>query len=324
MLEAIDIASWLGADLIIVVGVILVVAAFLGIGIAAWMLFNPTRTAADRVREFTVGDLEASESLFRGSGGKTGSGVMGGIARLATPSDEERLEADRKRMVQAGIRVSNALEIYNAARVVFTLGFPLVGWLVLPEMQPSYLALCIMVFATGGYYLPSKYVDLRLNARRESLLRPFPDALDLLVSSTEAGLGLDAAFMRVADELSGAAPELSWELQAVNHEIAAGISRQEALHRLDERTGLQEINSLVNVLVQAERFGTSVAQALRVHSNMVRTQRMQAAEEQAARISPKMTIVMIVFLLPALFVVILGPAVVNVVQQLLPTLGGVV
>jgi tight adherence protein C len=177
-----------------------------------------------------------------------------------------------------------------------------------------------MLTATMGYYIPAVYVSVRLSNRQRELLKPFPDAMDLLVSSVEAGLGVDAAFQRVAREIEGAAPELARELQMVNHEVAAGISRTDALRRLDKRTGLQEINSLVNVLTQAERFGTSIASSLRVHSELVRSKRMLAAEERAAAISPKLTVGMIIFILPSLFVVLVGPAVINVINNLLPAI----
>ena len=177
-----------------------------------------------------------------------------------------------------------------------------------------------MLGATIGYYLPAGYVNARLQSRQNSLLKPFPDALDLLVSSVEAGLGVDAAFQRVAKEIEPAAPELARELQMVNHEVAAGIPRIDALRRLDARTGLQEINSLVNVMTQAERFGTSVANALRVHSELVRNKRMLEAEERAAQISPKLTVGMIIFILPSLFIVLVGPAAINVIRNLLPAM----
>jgi tight adherence protein C len=153
-----------------------------------------------------------------------------------------------------------------------------------------------------------------------ALLRPFPDALDLLVSAVEAGLGLDAALQRVAVEMNTAAPELSGELQLVNDEIAAGVHRIEALRRLDERNGLEEVRSLCNVLIQAERYGTSIAKALRAHSHLVRRHRMLRAEERAAKLTPKLTIIMILFILPALFTVLIGPTIVNITQSLMPAM----
>ena len=137
-----------------------------------------------------------------------------------------------------------------------------------------------------------------------------------------AGLGVDAAFQRVAKEIAPAAPELAVELQQVNHEVSGGIPRIQALRRLDRRTGLAEVNSLVNVLTQADRFGTSIAHALRIHSDMVRTKRMLAAEEQAAQIAPKLTVAMILFILPSLFIVLIGPAGINVFRNLIPAMSG--
>ena len=176
--------------------------------------------------------------------------------------------------------------------------------------------------ASLGYYLPAVVLDWRIRQRQASILRPFPDALDLLVCCVEAGLGLDAAFRRVAEEMAPAAPLLAQELSLVNHEIAAGVPRADALKRLDSRTGLSEMGSLVSVLVQADRFGTSVAKALRIHAELVRSRRMIAAEEKAAQISPKLTVVMILFILPALMVVLVGPAIINIAKNLLPTLSG--
>ena len=186
--------------------------------------------------------------------------------------------------------------------------------------EPILIALGILLGMTAGYYAPKLFVSNRRETRQKELMKSFPDALDLLVSSVEAGLGLDAAFRRVSKEMESAAPALARELQAVNYEVEAGIPRTTALRHLDERTGLQEVNSLVNVLLQAERFGTSVAEALRVHSDLVRRKRMLAAEEGAAKISPKLTLAMILFILPLLFTVLVGPAAINVVNNLLPAM----
>jgi tight adherence protein C len=168
-----------------------------------------------------------------------------------------------------------------------------------------------------GYMLPQIYVSSRISARQKSLLQPFPDALDLLVTSVEAGLGVDAAFRRVATELEAAAPELALEFQLVNNEISAGVARPDALKHLAVRTGLKEIKALVNMLTQAERFGTSIARAMRIHSDLTRQKRMARAEEAAAKVSPKLTVVMILFLLPCLFIVLLGPAIIKVKNLLM-------
>ena len=141
--------------------------------------------------------------------------------------------------------------------------------------------------------------------------------MDFLVSTVEAGLGLDAAFRRVADELESTSPELAREFKMINHEVSAGVARTDALKHLAERTGLEEIHSLVNMLTQAERFGTSIAHSLRIFSDITRQKRMARAEEEAAKISPKLTVVMILFLMPTLMVILLGPAGINIKNNFL-------
>jgi tight adherence protein C len=244
------------------------------------------------------------------------------MGALARPADEDEANLERRRLMQAGFRSRGNLEIYSAIRAVLALALPLVLWAVLPTMQLVYLAFFLMLGATIGYYIPSVYVSNSLQKRQDELLKPFPDALDLLVSSVEAGLGLDAAFRRVSVEMESAAPLLAQELQAVNNEVSAGVPRLEALRKLDHRTGLDEVTALVNVLMQADRFGTSVAKALRMHSELVRKKRMLAAEEGAARISPKLTVAMILFILPGLIIVLAGPAFINIVRNLIPAMEG--
>jgi len=297
-----------------------VFAVTLMIAYAVRMLLNPERTARDRVSDLTGGRATQDDGLVAASAPVRG--MTSNLSALAAPSDEDEANESRRRLSQAGFRSRNNLEVFSAVRAGLALSVPLLLWAVLPSMQLEYLLFFLLLAATVGYYLPNFVVSHKIEKRQEALMKPFPDALDLLVSSVEAGLGLDAAFRRVAEEMESAAPVLARELQAVNHEVAAGIPRVEALRHLDHRTGLDEVNSLVNVLMQAERFGTSVARALRVHSDLVRKKRMLAAEEHAAQISPKLTVAMILFILPSLFVVLAGPAVINVIQTLMPAMAG--
>ncbi|MDX1389016.1 MAG: type II secretion system F family protein, partial [Acidobacteriota bacterium] len=152
-------------------------------------------------------------------------------------------------------------------------------------------------------------VDGRVKSRQTSLSRALPDTLDLLVVCVEAGLGLNQALVRVSDEVDRISPEMSDELTVVNLEIRAGTPRDEALRRLGERTGVDDIRSLTSMLLQTDRFGTSIADALRVHSDTLRTKRMQKAEEAAAKTTVKMLFPLIFFIFPAIFVVLVGPAV---------------
>lgn len=283
---------------------------FLTVGGAAYGVFvymNPTRTATDRLREMTgTGtrlNIERDEAVDK---------ITERLATLANPSSDEEKSLLRLRLMQAGYSQRHALEVFNAIRVGLAIGMPLIMSPVAATMSLTYMAGIVVVLATAGYYVPSILIGSMITTRQKKLLKPFPDALDMLVSSVEAGLGLDAAFRRVAEEMETAAPELAKEFQLVNHEISAGVTRIDALKHLAARTGLDEINALVNMLAQAERFGTSIARSLRVHSNMTRQKRMSKAEEEAAKVSPKLTIVMILFLLPCLMVVLIGPAVVNI------------
>jgi tight adherence protein C len=159
----------------------------------------------------------------------------------------------------------------------------------------------------------------RLAKRRQHRIRlSLPDALDLLVVSVEAGLGLDQAIQRVGDELALAHPELAEELRLINLELRAGKARPEALHNLASRTGVEDLASLVAVLVQTDKFGTSVAQSLRVHSDVLRTKRRQRAEEAAAKTGVKMVFPLVICIFPAIWVVTLGPAAIRFVQVLKP------
>jgi tight adherence protein C len=296
---------------------IIAAGCVLGLLIGVRYLLVPTRTAGDRIAELTGQDraqvLTSSPSLGR---------VSMQLGRIAAPASEGERSLLRQRLVQGGFRSRNNLERFLIARTLSAVVPPFLALALLPTPTMPATLFMVLVAAAFGYYLPAQILDWRVRQRQTALLRPFADALDLLVCCVESGLGLDAAFRRVAEEMATAAPELSKELQMVNHEVAAGLPRHEALRHLDRRTGLSEMNALVGVLVQADRFGTSVAKALRIHAELVRKKRMLAAEERAARISPKLTVVMILFILPSLVLVLVGPAIINISRNLWPTLTG--
>jgi len=242
------------------------------------------------------------------------------LSKLATPSDEQQRNLLRQKLLHAGYRNRNAAEVFNGVRVASVFLIPVIAAPFITYLPnaltqlPQWIVLCggTIFAALIGWMGPMYIVNRRVEGRQRKLLAPFPDALDLLVTSVEAGLALDMAFRRVADEVRSAAPELALEFQLVNHEAAAGVPRLEAFRHLAVRTGLDEIKSLVNMMVQAERFGTSIATALRIHGDLVRQKRMAKAEEEAAKVSPKLTIIMILFLMPCLLIVLLGPAAIRV------------
>jgi len=299
---------------VIVVAILAVIAAVVLGGLAVVTLLNPQRTARDRIQELTqTKKKDDASSVLDYRAVRT---VTAQVSKLASP--EANTDAGnllRRRLMQAGFRGRGNVEAFSAVRAGLAFALPIMTLLILPEMNTSQLLMIGLIMASIGYYAPGFVVTSRIEGRQKAIMKSFPDALDLLVSSVEAGLGLDAAFRRVADEIEGPAPVLAAELKAVNQEVTAGVSRVEALRHLDQRTGLEDMKQLVNVLAQAERFGTSVARALRVHADLVRTKRQLKAEEKAAQISPKLTVVMILFIMPSLFAILLGPAMVQVFRQ---------
>jgi tight adherence protein C len=230
----------------------------------------------------------------------------------ASPAEMGKL---RRKLVAAGYRGTEALPVFVGIR----LGCALLAFAVaaLPVFGPPNIGLALGA-AGLGYLLPAMALG-RLERRRQHRLRlALPDALDLLVVSVEAGLGLDQAIMRVGEELPFAHPDLSDELRLVNLELRAGKARAEALHNLADRTGVDDLTSLVAMLIQTDKFGTSVAQSLRVYSDTLRTKRRQRAEEAAAKTGVKMVFPLVFCIFPAIWVVTIGPAAIKIVEVLFP------
>lgn len=226
-----------------------------------------------------------------------------------SPSDTDRT---RGWLIQAGYRESRHMTMYLGARVFMALvGF---GVVVLTSGLNSPL---LLVGVTGlGFFIPRFLLKRKIKARQMRIRLGLADALDLTVICVEAGLALDQAVMRVGEDLKHAHPDLSNEFSLFNLEMRAGKPRAEALRNLVSRTGVDDIKSLVATLVQTDRFGTSVAQALRVHSDSLRTERRQRAEEQAAKTTIKMVPPLVVFVLPSIIVVTLGPAIILLYRTL--------
>ena len=236
----------------------------------------------------------------------------------AVPRSASETGKLRKRLVQAGYRGHEAVAVLFGIRLGIALLLFIVGTMPLVG-RPN------LMFALGGcglgYLLPAMVLG-RIAKRRQHRIRlGLPDALDLLVVSVEAGLGLDQAIQRVGEELAFAHPNLCEELRLVNLELRAGTGRVEALRNLAERTGVDDVASLVAMLVQTDKFGTSVAQSLRVHSDTVRTKRRQRAEEAAAKTGAKMVFPLVFCIFPAIWVVTIGPAAIKFVQVIFPMVG---
>jgi len=249
--------------------------------------------------------------------------VAAPLAALARPRREDEKGRLARQLAQAGLRSPHAASIFLGARMVLAvagLGVYLAVAAHRAEPLRGGPALGVILFAVG-YYLPAVWLARRTRQRQAAIDRGIPDALDLLVTCVEAGLGLDAALQRVADEIALAHPVLSRELQLTFLEVNAGIRRGDALRRLADRTGVADLKTFAATLNQTEMFGTSIADALRIQADGMRIRRMQRAEEKAATVPVKLTIPLVLFILPSLFAVIIGPAVMNIVKTLLPMLG---
>jgi tight adherence protein C len=278
---------------------------------AAAYALMPNRAAAidRRLEELTIGREREEKPRFQAI-----SGVLKRLGEKA-PRSAKELGSLRLRLVQAGFRRDEALTTFFGIRIFFALAlFMLFSTSIV--LRPN---LTLALGALGlGYILPGMALA-RLAKRRAHRIRlSLADMLDLLVVSVEAGLGLDAALTRVGQELAFAYPELADELRLINLELRAGKPRAEALRNLADRTGVEDLSSLVTMLIQTDKFGTSVAQSLRVYSETLRTKRRQRAEEAAAKTGVKMVFPLVICIFPAIWVVTIGPAAIRFVTVLFP------
>jgi tight adherence protein C len=243
--------------------------------------------------------------------------TLAGLGNLV-PGESAPTPRTQLMLIRAGYRSSQALSAMRGFKVLTPIAFVALVFITgVYKWNPFMIPLVAIAL---GYLFPDMFLNWRMNARQHKLRRGLPDGLDLLVICVESGLGLDQALMKVAQELRITHSELSEELQLVNLEMRIGKTRLDALRELARRTGLEDIKSLVAMLVQTDRFGTSVAQSLRVFSDDLRIKRRQRAEEMSAKTSVKMVPPLIFFIFPALMVVILGPAVITLLRQLMPAL----
>ncbi len=243
--------------------------------------------------------------------------VLTDVGKLL-PSSTAQLSRTHRMMIRAGFRRPEAVQVMRGVIVVLPVGLICLAYFTdFYRLSPTFILVAAPIV---GFLLPEIWLTGRVRRRQRHIVKALPDALDLLVVCVEAGLGLDQAMMRVSQELRIAHRELSDELQLVNLEMRLGKSRIEALRELGVRTGVEDIKTLVAMLIQTDRFGTDLTQSLRVHSEKMRIQRRQRAEELAAKVTVKMVPPLVFFIFPALFVVILGPAVISLVRTLFPVM----
>jgi len=246
------------------------------------------------------------------------------VAKLSLPKDGWDRSALRRRFMHAGFRSASAPAVYFAAKTVLALALPAAALFVAAHAFSAghtLQALLILLSASSlGFYAPNAVLS-RLTSRRQRLIvEALPDAVDLMTVCVEAGLGLDAAMLRVTEEIGAKSPILKTEFELVLLELRAGAGREKALRNLAARTGVEDIDSLTTMLIQADRFGTSVGDSLRVYTDSLRTKRRMKAEERAAKIALKLLFPLIFFIFPTLIVVLVGPAAIQISRQLLPTM----
>ena len=283
------------------------------------MFFSGPNEVVRRL-ERTVGRADVVDRAV-GRPGRGLSRVLQPLSWLARPTKAAELSRLRNRLIQGGQRGPFALETFLATKLILAFA----GTLVMLEANsrvfhatfPMEMVLpvwtCIVAF-----FLPNFWLSSKIKERQAQIERALPDAMDLLVTCVEAGLGLDSAIARVSDEIGLASQVLGGELNLTFLEVQAGIQRPDAFRRLADRTGVEDLRSLSAMLIQTDLFGTSVARALRVHADSMRVRRMQRAEERAAMVGVKMTIPLILFILPSLIAVLMGPAMVSIFEQLMP------
>ncbi|RLS36813.1 MAG: type II secretion system F family protein [Planctomycetota bacterium] len=259
--------------------------------------------------------------------GKADNNSMEGMLKAAAPTlskaiaptnelEQNQLKVD---LANAGYSSPHAPMIFLSLKMICMVVFAVVGGGVGLILQGATTnALTTLVGVAGlGFYLPVIVMQVLISYRKEAIFLSMPDALDLLVVCVEAGLGLDAAMRRVNEELTETAKELCEEMSTCNMQLQMGRPRREVLHDLGIRTGVDDVKTLVAILIQAERFGSSIATALRVQSESMRTKRRQMAEEQAQKTGVKIIFPLVLFIFPGIFVVLVGPAAIMVVRQML-------
>lgn len=285
------------------------------VGLYLWLA--PTR--AEQRLQVLAGSSEKSDWT------ETVVKVAGSLARLSTPDGDWENSPLRMRFLHAGIRDPNARLLYFGTKTLLPLllaGLAFVALRGLNQTSGLTLLFYVLLSALIGCYLPNVLLHLKIRARQREIFESFPDAADLMLVCVEAGLGLDAGLSKVADEIRRKSVALAEELHLTNLEMRAGATREKSLRNLALRTGVEELSTFASMLTQADKFGTSIGDSLRVFSDDLRHKRQVRAEERAAKVPTKMLFPLVLCIFPSIIMVILGPALIQVVRTILPMLNG--
>ena len=294
--------------------VFLAVSALLA-GLYMWLV--PTRTG-QRLQALSG---EADESQWR----QTAVRLAAPLARLSAPVSDWDSSPLRVQFFNAGIRHDNARLAYYAAKTVLPLALAAAAYMALTlfsQVTGQKLLFGVASAALVGIYLPNAVLWWLVSERQREIFETFPDAADLMLVCVEAGLGLDAGLARVAEEIRLKSQALADELHLTILEMRAGGTREKSLRNLAARTGVEELGTFAIMLTQADKFGASIGESMRVFSDDLRHKRQMRAEERAAKVPTKMLLPLVLFIFPSIIMVIMGPAAIQIIRNLLPMLGG--
>ena len=305
---------------------------FLGVLVIGWGAWSYMQSQ-ERVKDWSI--RAKGQSLSQSSSKKNdkkvslkdqGMKLLERLGQVNKPKDQAVTTRLRASLATAGYRSPRAIVVFLGTRIFLAillgLTFLIFGSEVMQGKDPMFFPMVLIGAMMVGFYGPQLWLSSAITKRKERLVNGFPDALDLMVVCVEAGLGLDQAIARVGQEVKQGHPDLGDEFILLNLELRAGLSREQGLRNLVNRTDLDDIRSLVALLIQTDRFGTSIGQALRVHSDSMRLKRRLKAEERGAQLPVKLMIPLILFIFPALMVVIIGPGAISLLRNLMPAMGG--
>lgn len=294
-----------------------------GLGVLLVLIALPSilfkkKDPLDKIRDMRLGnDTNASTPNALRRGGKDER--LDRFAQYLEPQDQDQYSATQLTLVRAGYRSKGAVQAFHFASFALGIGGLLLGTLfVIINGSGSAQSSILSVLLPGclGYYAPKYWVQRRVQAREEEISSGFPDALDLMLVCVEAGQSLDQAIIRVANEIKTAYPALSEEFQIIAFEMKAGKDKTRVLRDMGERVGLQDVNSFVTTLIQSATFGTSIAEALRIYADEMRDKRVMRAEEKANKLPTKLTLGTMMFCLPPLLIILIGPSVYGIAMDL--------
>jgi len=307
---------------------LLFVTIFIFVMAVAYLLRNRQASARSRLSKLVKGPVPAKQQsdrdTFLGQKQDTlASRISKPIHKLSSLDKRSVRQQIQLRLVRAGYRSDQAIYNYLAAKIICPIVY--IGIFLFTQMVYKFqmeMVFSVLMLLVFGFFTPSLWVFLMTKTRQEKIFKGLPDALDLMVVCVESGLGIDMTFKRVGEEIRPICKELSDEFTLTNLEIRAGISREDAFKNMHTRTALTEVNSLMTVLTQTSRFGTSLAKSLRVHADSLRVKRRQIAEETAAKSAVKLVFPLVLFIFPAIFVVLVGPGALKIIKYLIPVLSG--